>query len=99
MIHETQRLEIGRLTTLVSRYRSALESIAVLDVDYTDGPDGNLERAREIARQALVERAPDLAAEVLALRAEVARLRKARRSSAVEIARRAARAIGDSDGV
>jgi hypothetical protein len=55
------------------------------------------------ANAALVALAPALAAEVLALRTEVLALRAerdaAKRSSAVEIARRAARSIGDSDGL
>ncbi len=93
--------------TLTELYRIA----AQIDVAaFEAAEDGQLAHAHElheiaerIRRDADWGRAPDLAAEVLALRTEVLALREerdaAQRNSAVEIARRAAQARGGSDGL
>ncbi len=97
----------ARHMTLNDLYRIAAQIDAASHEAAEDGQLAHAHELHEIAerirRDADWGRAPDLAAEVLALRAEVLALREERdaskQNSAVEIARRAARSIGGSDGL
>jgi hypothetical protein len=87
--------------TLDEFYRIAAQ---IDSASFEAAEDGQLAHAHELHEIAeRIRRDKDLAAEALALRTEVLALREerdaAKRTSAVEIARRAARSIGGSDGL